>query len=367
MSINEVDSNVLEEFVSGTALPEIPENDISDNQDTDNKEQNTIGEKLEIPEEIEQVLNPEKTPDEVVDKNVNKSPDNSSNQNVSDIDYTEIIKWKVENGEFPEDFEIPEDFENTRENYDKLLMSVKNNEAQAIVNDAYAPIRDINERTGGLIDYLLNGGKLENFNKGTDYSTFSPDMVTSYNAEQIVRNELKASGTPDDAIEDLVERYRDTETLVDKAKQFLPKAKERRQQLITQQQQLAEQAEKAEQERIANFYNNYVEQVQQMNDFLGVKINDTFKNKMINGVTQTYQKINANFNKYLPILTALDNSGILDGDTKFLDRAYKSKAVNKIKNQITPNPFGGKSKIAKMSSFDIEDTNAMVKAALDKR
>lgn len=285
----------------------------------------------EVEEQVEDEDN-EKDGDEDVEE---KEDDEKDEVESEGIDYKSIVEWKIEHGELPEDFELPKDFDGTKEEYDELMNNYKSN----LQKEALKPFQEFDEQSNGKLSYLLEHGTLEGFNEVTDYSTWDEKEIDDLKARKLLTEQYKSLGWSDDKIKTKLDRLADIDELEEEAKLALPAAKKKSEQYkkeVAKQQEIQKEQEAKAQEQFVTEFNSNIDS---MDEFLGIKVNKTLKDKVKRNAQDTSKKINENWSKYSGVLALLDQLGILDGKSDKLDKIYTKKTTKRIRNQYTPDPF----------------------------
>jgi len=333
--------------------PEEVNND-NTSTDTDNTEQE-VEEDAKESEETEDKKNAgsDNVEEEKQNEEVEDKPEQTEQEvPTEEVDYKSIVAWKKEHGELPDDFELPEDFDNSEEGYKELMTSHK----KKLQDEVMKPFIEFDEQNNGKLTYLLKHGTLEGFNEVTDYSTWNEDEIDDLKARKLLTDQYKSLGWSDDRIEKKLDKLADIDELSEEAKLALPAAQKKSEQFKKEQQKQVELEKKQEEEKRQQFEQDFHKNIDDMDEFLGIKVNKTLKGKVKNNANKTSKKINENWSKYAGVLTLLDELGILDGDTKNLDKIYTKKVTQKVKNNYTTNPFS-KRKAKNSRDITITDQN----------
>lgn len=221
---------------------------------------------------------------------------------------------------------------------------------------------DLNGKTGGLIEHLLDGGDVEDFNSAgkVEYYTKMKDTdVKGDKADRVLRDYYKkVKNFDDDELEEQMTRHRDLDEIDEKAKKVFPKLqdveKKNNEKIDKQIQQKKIEKEKT-QKKFADDVNKNLNSIK---EFAGVKINKKLQQKVNENFanSNTFSKINGNFAEYLPKLILLDELGLLDGKIEEVEKVVKDKVAKDVQTKVRNiRKSSGGSSYKQYGTADIED------------
>lgn len=161
-----------------------------------------------------------------------------------------------------------------------------------------------------------------------DYS--KEDIIGNEEAARtVVTNYYKEKGFSDKRIKKLIENSLDLEEDALDVYDELQEIKEQKQKEVAKK---IEEEKKAYQEMVQNRFNSWRETLDKTKEFIpGRAIDKSFRDKTFKNIIPTFEKINNDLTKYGPILSLLDQYGILEGNFDNVIKTVKSKST---KNQF---------------------------------
>lgn len=280
--------------------------------------------------------------------------DNSKTSGKGDSDgvsWKEVIKYGIDKGIFTD---TPADkLDELGDDIEAFSEVLQNELATGIDQAVNERFNSLNEVSQGLINHLINGGKVDDFVKSytNDYTKVTDQSLASDKSlqEKVVRDYYKrTTNWSDEKINKFVIKHKDLDELGDEAKSALKGIqdiqKRERTELEVNTKKSKAQFEEQQRQRV----NNIEKMINETKEFAGISVTPKLKNTIRENIMddKTFAKINADLDKYRFHLAALDAMGLLDGNIDSIKNKLTDKATKDVKKTVESYDFsrGGKTK-----------------------
>lgn len=179
-----------------------------------------------------------------------------------------------------------------------------------------------------MINNLVKEGLISKDSVNTVKEYTKEDLENESKAKEFLTERFKEKGFNDKQIKKMLDKSLDiTEDALDMYEDYEVSKDKRQKETLAKIEKDKEVARKQAEE----FNNNLQKSFYDFNEFLpGKKINKKTQEKLLNKIPDTLNKVNSNLPKYMPILTYLDDIGVLDGKLDILLQAGETKATDRL-------------------------------------